>query len=130
MEEGHVFLDRLLRSPHLTFDSELRRSLPEDGGVYRIYDSEADPRETLRAGRTKTAAGGLRQRVYGNHFMGNQPGNLRAQLVRYGRCGTVEAAKEFIRNQCRVQVLVIKDEEARKWTEHFILSVLRPAYSD
>ncbi len=42
----------------------------------------------------------------------------------------MEGAKEFLREDCQVQVLVIPDETERKWAEYFMLSVLRPVYSD
>ena len=66
-------------------------------GIYRIFDV-GEPHETVRAGRTKTAAGGLRQRVYQNHLMGDQKGNLRAQLVAGGVCADLEGAKRLIAN--------------------------------
>ena len=76
-------LAQLLNSPAIRFDDRCRSALPEAPGIYRIFDPTT-PEQTVRAGRTKTAAGGLRQRVYQNHLMGNQAGNLRAQLVAGG----------------------------------------------
>jgi len=128
----HAFeslLTQLLRSPSIPFDKQCRSSLPAAPGVYRIYDPTS-PDETIRAGRTNTAAGGLQQRVYGNHLMGTQAGNLRAQLVRGGACADAEAAKQYIRDRFRVQVLVIQDDRERGFFEHFMLAVLQPRYSD
>jgi hypothetical protein len=104
-------------------------SMKEDHGIYRIYHPE-NPEVTVRAGRTKTGVGGLRQRVYQNHFMGDQKGNLRAQLVRGGVCPDLVSAKEFIRASLVVQVLAIPDPQDRASLEHFMLAVLRPRYSD
>ena len=131
---GRVFdlsanLARLLDSTPMRFDSSLRRLLPEGHGVYRIFLGSA-PTETLRAGRTKTAAAGLRQRVYQNHFMGDQKGNLRQQLISAEICRDLLGAKEFIRSNCLVQVFEIEQEYDRMWTEHFILSVLRPRFTN
>jgi hypothetical protein len=120
-------VERLLSSPELLFDSSLRSNLPEEPGLYAIYVREAG--EYIRAGRAD-AAGGLRQRVYQNHFMGDQEGNLRSQLVRSGRCSSLEDAKSWIRNNCAVRVLVVRDDEERRWGEHFMLSVLRPRFSN
>jgi hypothetical protein len=120
---------RLLNAPVITFDDSCRSSLPETPGIYRIFDP-AQPGETVRAGRTRTAAGGLRQRVYQNHLMGNQKGNLRSQLVAGGVCSDVGAAKRFIRERLAVQVLVVENPEERAWLEHFMLGVLRPKYCD
>lgn len=98
-------------------------------GIYRIFDPRK-PDETLRAGRTKTATGGLRQRVYENHLMGSQAGNLRAQLVGDGACADLEMAKRFIRESLAVQIIEVENEEERTWLEHFMLGVLRPRYCD
>lgn len=121
-------LARLLSGSALRFDDRIRSGLPESDGVYRIFDP-AVPNRTLRAGRTKSAAGGLRQRIY-HHLMGNQQGNLRAQLVSGGTCADMESAKAFIREKLAVQVLVVEDDVERIWVEHFVLSVLRPTYCD
>ena len=122
-------LTRLLGSPLIRFDDRCRGALPEAPGIYRIFDP-AKPDETVRAGRTKSAAGGLRQRVYKNHLMGNQAGNLRAQLVKAGVCTGLGAAKQFLRNSLAVQVLEVRDAKERAWLEHFMLGVLRPRYCD
>jgi len=122
-------LEQLLNSPAIPFNDHCRNELPERHGIYRIFDP-TKPDETVRAGRTKTAAGGLRQRVYQNHLMGNQDGNLRAQLVADGVCPDPETAKRFIRESLAVQILVVEDEEERTWLEHFMLGVLRPRYCD
>lgn len=119
----------LFDSPVIRFNGRCRSSLPKAPGIYRIFDP-TKPNETVRAGRTRTAAGGLRQRVYQNHLMGNQIGNLRHQLVADGVCSDLEAAKRFIRDKLAVQVLVIEDAEERTWIEHFMLGVLRPRYCD
>jgi hypothetical protein len=122
-------LRRLLGSPPIKFDERCRNALPEAHGIYRIFDPST-PSQTVRAGRTKTAAGGLRQRVYQNHLMGDQTGNLRAQLVGAGKCTDLEAAKRLIRERLEVQVLVVEDAEERAWLEHFMLGVLKPEYCD
>lgn len=130
VREGQQWLNELIAQTPLRFDSKLRSSLPELHGVYRIVDSHGSASSTLRVGRTKQAIGGLRQRVYGNHYMGNQSGNLRAQLVRGGRCSSLEETKRYIQDNCEVQFVIIEPDDARKWAEYFLLSVLRPDFSD
>ena len=76
-------LTELLGSPVIRFDDRCRSALPEARGIYRIFDP-TKPGETVRAGCTKTAAGGLRQRVYQNHLMGNQAGPGRGVHVDRG----------------------------------------------
>ena len=129
ISRARQLLLEMIESSGFRFDELLRSKLPERHGIYRIF-AESEPNVTLRAGRTKTAAGGLRQRVYNNHFMGDQQGNFRQQMVDSGRCTNLEAAKQFLKDNCRVQLVVIDDAEERKWIEHFILSILRPIHCD
>ena len=104
LDQCRRVLDELLKAPKLSFDETLRSKLPERHGLYAIYVKEAPPGDVLRAGRTKSAAGGLRQRTYQNHLMGNQQGNLRSQLVRDGQCRDLDEAKVWIRENCLVQL--------------------------
>jgi hypothetical protein len=121
---------QLLSSTALAFDERLHVLLPEQHGIYVIYAKSAIPGDVLRAGKTRTAAGGLRQRIYRNHFMGNQPGNLRSQLVQQGVCKGMEDTKPWIRANCVVQYAVIEDDDMRTWAEYMMLAVLRPKYCD
>jgi hypothetical protein len=127
--ELRAVLNTLVTSQALSFDSSLWSRLPERQGIYRIYLLDA-PMRTLRAGRTKQAAGGLRQRVYRNHYMGDQPGNIRQQLVDSGSAQDLKGAKVFLQQRCRIQVHVIDDEAERRWAEYFMLSILRPDHCD
>lgn len=129
MRELEAQFARLLNAPIIKFDRGCRSSLPKTQGVYRIYHPEA-PAVTIRAGRSKKASGGLRQRVYNNHLMGNQPDNLRAQLVGDRVCINLEAAKDYIRESLVVQFLEVQDSKERTWLEHFMLGVLQPRYCD
>jgi len=129
VHELKALLHRLLTAPAFRFDESLRSNLPEKPGLYVINTVASGSDEILRAGRTK-GMGGLRQRVYQNHLMGNQSGNLRAQLVRSGRCRDMEEAKAWIRENCSVRFLILENERTLAWTEHFMLAVLRPTYSD
>jgi hypothetical protein len=62
--------------------------------------------------------------------MGNQKGNLRAQLIGCGECADFESAKEWIRKNCEVQYLVVPDEGERSQLEHFMLSLITPRFCD
>ena len=130
MAELEASVRQLLGSTALAFDEKLHGLLPERQGIYAIYAKSAKPGDVLRAGKTRTAAGGLRQRVYQNHLMGNQSGNLRAQLVQEGLCKGMEDTKPWIRANCVVQYAVIEDDDARKWAEYMMLAVLQPKYCD
>jgi hypothetical protein len=123
--EAKSVLDRLLSAPRLSFDETLHSRLPDSKGLYAIHVEDEPAGQILRAGRTDT---GLRQRVYKNHLMGDQAGNLRAQLVKEGACADLVEAKAWIQRNCRVQFVVVEDEEHRKWAEHFMLAILRPKH--
>lgn len=130
IEELIGILKNLLNSPLLRFDDKLRSNLPDKHGIYVIYRTNKPEPVIIRAGRTKTAAEGLRQRIYRSHYMGNRDGNLRAQLVRGGVCPVMLDTKPWIQRNAAVRFLVIEDNELRKWAEYFMLSILRPEYCD
>ena len=126
IEALQLQLERLLISTPLGFGKECSSGLPHRPGVYRIFDLSV-PDDTMRAGGT---AASLWQRVYQNHLMGNQSGNLRAQMVQGGVCSDLEAGKRLMRDRLAVQVLIIEDERERVWFELFMLGVLRPRFCD
>ena len=121
------YLDQLLASPFFRFDDKLHSSIPEKPGIYRIFLKSSG--ETIRAGST-VKSDSLLQRIYQNHLMGNQQGNIRAQLIKSGLCDDLSDAKTYLKENCMVQWLVIENPNDRKWAEHFMLSVLRPRFSD
>jgi len=129
LSQARSRLIAMITSEPLLFDSSLRSRLPNKHGLYRIYFAD-DPGGTIRAGRTKRAASGLQQRVYQNHYKGNQPGNTRQQLVRSGRCPDLAAATQLLEQRCRVQLQVVEDDKERSWAEHFMLSILCPEHCD
>ena len=129
VKQGREYVERLLRAEPIPFGDGLRAALPERPGIYAIFEMSAEPGEILRAGKAR-GAGGLRQRIYMNHFMGNQAGNLRSQLVRDGICSSLDDTKPWIRANCRVHALVIDDPTRLSWAEYFMLATLRPKYCD
>jgi hypothetical protein len=128
--EMRQLLGKLLASPLYRFDERIRSVLPDEQGLYIVYDCSSDAFAAIRAGKTRTAAGGLRQRVYMNHLMGDQKGNLRQQLVSNGVCPDLVSAKAWIQNRCKVRFLTVADAVTRNWAEHHMLSVIRPIYCD
>lgn len=120
-------VDRLLNAPVVSFDNKLRSKLPPGPGIYTISRKDAVPGAYLRAGKTDKS---LKQRIYQNHFMGDQAGNLRWQLVKDGACGSLDETKPWICGNCVVRFLVIEDGKERSLAEHFMLSVLQPKYAD
>ena len=127
-DEAAAWVERLLSKEPVAIDGSLRSHLPEQLGIY-AFSMIGQPLDVVRAGRA-AGANGLRQRVYQNHLMGNQTGNLRAQLVGAGRCGTLDEAKDWIRGNCEVRFVVTNKDTDIRWIEHFMLAVLRPEFSD
>lgn len=126
--EGMGWVDKLVSAEAVAIDSALRSRLPEVPGIY-AFSRIGQATSVVRAGRTK-GAGGLRQRIYQNHLMGNQSGNLRAQLVREGWCASLNEAKEWIRSNCEVRFAIVDDTDDLWWIEHFVLAIIRPEFSD
>ncbi len=124
------YLKILVYSESYSFDENLENSLLAEHGVYRIFENGAGWSPSLLVGRTKSTADELRYRVYQNHYLGKQRGNIKAQLVKSKRCADLGRAKEFLEEKCQVQFIIIEDEIERKWAEHFILSILQPEFTD
>ena len=124
------FLYELISSQQYSFDENLFNQLPTSPGIYRIFKVDSNWKSTLRAGRTKTGQEGLQQRIYRNHYQGNQNGNIRQQLIAKGICNDLNDTKKFLEVKCKVQILVIEDAEERKWAEYFMLSILQPELCD
>jgi hypothetical protein len=120
-------LSILVTAQQHPFDARLRSRLPDRSGIYAINQKGVDPGQYLRAGKTSVS---LRQRVYVNHFMGDQKGNLRRQLVASGLCKDLGEAKRWIRQNCEVRFLIVEDQAERDRLEHFMLSVLEPKFCD
>ncbi len=96
---------------------------PLEPGIYTIWKGS----EILRAGKTSAT---LRQRLYQNHLMGTQAGNLPAQLVKSGVSPDLLSAKHWIRANCFVRWLVMEDAEERSFMEHFMLAAVQPRICD
>ncbi|MCL5265973.1 MAG: hypothetical protein M1343_12435 [Chloroflexi bacterium] len=126
IEEGHHLIHKMVSGPKCEFKGLGPTKIPSKPGLYVISDKTTG--EILRAGRTDDQT--LSNRIYRNHLMGSQTGNLRAQLVANGLCEDMESAKEWIRDRCVVRWLTIEDVVLDlRWAEHFILAVLRPRFS-
>jgi len=116
----------ILISSHPTpFDDNLHRNLPTEGGIYRVFEAPSDWRESIYVGKTSN----LQDRIYNNLLMGNtQAHTLKRKLVNAGFPN--EKAKQYFKNNCRIQYLEISDERQRSFFEHFTISILKPKYND
>jgi hypothetical protein len=117
----------LIEAPAVEYRALTPSKLPLAAGVYVISTHDG---EILRAGKT----GCLRNRLYRNHLMGHQDGNLPAQLRGDGTCVDHKAAKDWIRQNCTARVLTEEQLQSMGtetgWSEYVLLGILRPRYCD
>jgi hypothetical protein len=128
IEAGRRMLTSLIQAEALPMKTVTPSEIPQLRGIYCFDHLDQNEADVVRAGRA-SSGGGLRQRIYVNNLMGNQPGNLRAQLVAAGDVVDLVEAKEWIRNRLQVRFLVLPVDEI-VWSENFMLSILRPRFSD
>jgi hypothetical protein len=124
-------LDSLIAAPAFEFNAELKLRLPVEQGLYLIRQKNGPAGLYLRAGKTKNAKLGLRSRVWVQHYGGGGKGagsDLLQKVIDKGKAVGREDAKAWIRANCVVQWIVEPDEALRGWTEHYILSIVRPAW--
>jgi hypothetical protein len=139
-----AILEGLLSAPAFPFDDHLKSCLPEQHGLYAIARKDGvDQGEYLHAGRSKTAAMGLRDRIWNQHFWGGGKGaesdlvdkvvkrqfkDLGIEMGSTTNRRTRLIAQTWIGNNCVVQWLIVDDPQLRCWAEHYILSILRPIW--
>ncbi len=127
-EIGRQVVSRLLSSVRVPMGSATPASFPDEPGLYLFADRSSD--EPLRAGESQS----LRSRIYRNHLMGSQPGNLPAQLIAGGEAENQNAAKVWIRARCDVRFLTYGQVESieldRFSAEHFVLGAIRPRFTE
>lgn len=138
-----TILDNLLAAPALRFDNKLRSQLPPTHGLYVITRNSGPQQvEYLHAGRSRTAAEGLRSRIWDQHFCGGgrgaaadlvqkvidhehtQLGILRSHADKVSRA----IAQKWIQEKCLVQWIALDDPDLTGWAEHYVLSILCPTW--
>ena len=134
-------LDNLVAAQPFPFDDHLKSHLPEKHGLYAITRKDASGGvEYLYAGRSHSGATGLRRRIWEDHFndRGGASGSDLPDLVAKRQLGipdgaskrrNCEKAAAYIRENCQVQWLEVKDSDLRRWAEHYVLSILQPIWS-
>ena len=129
INKDSIIIDSLLKSPKLPCKNSTPSQLPNTPGIYVFFNHSS---EAIRGGRKDDQT--LRDRIYRNHLMGNQQGNLRVQLIKSGVCQCMDEAKKWIRNQYVVQYLELQEIEKMDfkmhWAEHFMLAILQPKLSN
>ena len=127
LAEYKSLLMNLLSSSQVPFDNSLHGFLPEEGGVYRIFEKGSVWQSSVYVGKTTD----LRNRIYKNHFMGNREAStLKRKLIRTGQFNDERAVKQFLQDRCLVQYVIVTDKRLRNFLEHFAVSVLKPQFND
>jgi hypothetical protein len=134
-------LDNLVAAQPFPFDDHLTSRVPEKHGLYAITRRDASGAvEYLYAGRSKTGATGLRRRICNDHFNdgGGASGSDLPDLVAKRQLGILDGASKrhncekaaaYIREHYQVQWVEVEDSDLRCWAEHYVLSILRPTWS-
>ena len=118
---------RLLVVPQVPFDKNLHGTLPHKGGVYRVFESGADWKNSVYVGKS----GDLQNRLYNDLLMGNLSSHpLKKKLIKTGRFADAVAVKQYLRDKCVAQFLLIAADNERTLFEHFAIAVLRPDFND
>ena len=120
-------LDELLAAPKLSFGSTLRRALPDDAGIYRIFRRQSDWRSSVYVGQSSS----LRRRLCDDHLAGNRSSStLKRKLINAGLFSNEASVQRFLTSDCVVQTLLVPDKVERAFIEHFAIAMLRPEHND
>jgi len=120
-------LTTLISGSQVPFDNNLHRNLPTEGGVYRILETSSDWKQSIYIGKT----GNLQDRIYYNLLMGDSGAHtLKRKLISGTRLLSEETVKQYLKDECQIQYLIISDERERSLFEHFAISILKPRYND
>ena len=116
----------LLASEELRFSGLMNRDLPNQGGIYRIYNFLEENKYSLYVGKGEQ----IRRRLYSNHFNGPiKNSTLRRKLLRSGFADEA-GITEYLQSSCKAQYIVIEDERFRCFAEHYAIAVFQPKYND
>lgn len=117
----------LLVARDYPFDECLEKQLPTKPGLYAISRKNGGPGEYLHAGMAASKTG-LQGRVWGQHYkIGGAASDL-IENVKKRRKTDPPAARQWIRENCRVRWVEVEGPELLLWAEDYILSVLQPKW--
>jgi excinuclease UvrABC nuclease subunit len=114
-------MNKLLTEPRFSFSEASSKDVPEELGVYVIYDKKV--KSIIYAGRTKN----LRRRLLGDHKRGNVRGSqFRRALQKNFALKSESDITSYILENCSFQFLAIKQFEEIIRLEHFATAILAP----
>jgi len=114
-------MNELLSKPNYSFSDVSSRDVPQEHGVYVIYDKKLE--KIIYIGRTRN----LKRRLLGDHKRGNIEGSqFRKALVQKLALKSETEITGYILKNCSFQFMVIKEFEEMVRLEHFATAVLAP----
>jgi len=114
-------MNKLLTEPRFSFSEASSKDVPEELGVYVIYDKKVEA--IIYVGRTKN----LRRRLLGDHERGTVRGSqFRRALQENFALKSESDITGYILENCSFQFLVIKEFEEMVRLEHFTTAILAP----
>jgi len=116
-----AMLNKLMAEPIYDFAEASSKDVPEEPGVYVIYDKRV--KAIIYAGRTKN----LRRRLLSNHKRGNIEGSqFRRSLKQNFALKSETGITSYILENCSFQFKAINEFEEMVRLEHFITAILDP----
>lgn len=101
-------------------------TIPSSSGVYRIIDHSSKTPSTIYIGES----GNLRKRICSNHLLGNtHSSTLLRKILQTGNYTDLNGVKNYLRNNCSIQYLIIESKSERMRLEHFAIAILGPHYN-
>lgn len=120
-------LEDLLSKKPLPFNDKLRGSLPDSSGIYRIFEAGSTIFESVYVGESIN----LKNRIHGNHLMGNRSAStLKRKHIAENKFPNENAVKNYLKQKCLVQYILVHDDLERVGFEHFVISLLHPVNND
>jgi hypothetical protein len=129
--EYEELLHTLIKAKPARFDTTLPTLLPKAHGLYAISTVDAPEGEYLHAGKTQKGRSGLLGRIWQQHYqIGGSPGDLVEKVRVRGHGHSANEAREYIRQHCQVQWVIVEDGPLRGWAEHYVLAMLKPIWGN
>ena len=117
-----TMMKKLLAEPSYNFVEVSARTVPEEPGVYIIYDKKV--KAIIYAGRTKN----LRRRLLSNHKRGNiRDSQFRRALRQNFGLDSENEITSYILENCSFYFMAVENFEEMVRLEHFIIAVLAPS---
>jgi len=116
-----AIVEKLLAKPSYDFANVSATNVPDEPGVYVIYDKIV--KAVIYTGRTKN----LRRRLLSDHRRGNVEGSrFRKALKQHLALESESEITSYILENCSFYFMAVENFEEMVRLEHFIIAVLAP----